>query len=356
MWAPTQILTTDQATLSSDQVATSMVSYAALFTGAREEVGTISTSKSISSRKKQYDTMVATFYDLVTDFYEYGWGQSFHFAPRWVGESFTASIARAEHFLALKLQLNAKDKVLDMGCGIGGPMRSIARFAQVEVQGVTINAYQVQVGNRYNHEMGLASQCVLTEGDFMQMPYANDTFHAAYAIESTCHAPDKTKAFAEAFRVLQPGGLFSGYEWMMIGEYDAGNAEHVRLKEGIEVGNGLPTLETPEMLTMALEAAGFEVVEHFDANAGRLDKQQVPWYHTLEGNWSLQGFRTSKLGQYCTHFMVSTLEFLKIAPKGSVRVHNMLIATAQDLVHAGQLGIMTPSYYFLARKPNTTAT
>ena len=33
------------------------------------------------------------YYDLVTDFYEYGWGKSFHFAPRVRGESFRASLA-----------------------------------------------------------------------------------------------------------------------------------------------------------------------------------------------------------------------------------------------------------------------
>ena len=32
------------------------------------------------------------YYDLVTDFYEYGWGKSFHFAPRVPGESFKASL------------------------------------------------------------------------------------------------------------------------------------------------------------------------------------------------------------------------------------------------------------------------
>ena len=40
------------------------------------------------------------YYDLVTDFYEYGRGKSFHFAPRIPGESFKESLARHERFLA----------------------------------------------------------------------------------------------------------------------------------------------------------------------------------------------------------------------------------------------------------------
>ena len=46
--------------------------------------------------------MVNDYYDLVTDFYEYGWGQSFHFAPRHKGESFEASLVRHELYLAAR--------------------------------------------------------------------------------------------------------------------------------------------------------------------------------------------------------------------------------------------------------------
>ena len=56
------------------------------------------------------------YYDLATDFYEWGWGQSFHFAPRYKGENFYASIARAEHWLALKMNIQKGQKVLDVGC------------------------------------------------------------------------------------------------------------------------------------------------------------------------------------------------------------------------------------------------
>ena len=40
--------------------------------------------------KTDYEGFNNVYYDLVTDFYEYGWGRSFHFAPRVPGESFQA--------------------------------------------------------------------------------------------------------------------------------------------------------------------------------------------------------------------------------------------------------------------------
>ena len=113
--------------------------------------------------------MVSSFYDLVTDFYEYGWGQSFHFAPRFKGEQFMESIYRAEYFLALKLGLGRASKVLDVGCGVGGPMRNIAKFTGADVTGVTINEYQVAVGNRYCAEQGVEKQCRSVQGDFQKL-------------------------------------------------------------------------------------------------------------------------------------------------------------------------------------------
>lgn len=47
----------------------------------------------------------------------------------------------------------------------------------------------------------------------------------------------------------------------MLPSYDPSDIDHVRIKEGIEVGNGLPTLVTGDKINEALEAAGFEVLE-----------------------------------------------------------------------------------------------
>lgn len=52
-----------------------------------------------------YDISRVSFYNLVTDFYEYGWGQSFHFAPRRKNETFRESIRRAEYVLASRIEV-----------------------------------------------------------------------------------------------------------------------------------------------------------------------------------------------------------------------------------------------------------
>ena len=72
-------------------------------------------------RKEIYGLMASQYYSMVTDFYEYGWGQSFHFAPRRKGETFEESLTNHERFTAQSLGLAPGMKVLDIGCGIGGP-------------------------------------------------------------------------------------------------------------------------------------------------------------------------------------------------------------------------------------------
>ncbi|KAJ9069519.1 Delta(24)-sterol C-methyltransferase [Entomophthora muscae] len=82
----------------------------------------------LAGRQENYTTLVNTYYNLSTDLYEYGWGTSFHFARMYKDEPLAQSIARHQHFLALQLQLKPGMKVLDVGCGVGGPAREMIRF------------------------------------------------------------------------------------------------------------------------------------------------------------------------------------------------------------------------------------
>jgi len=345
-----KILNNTDHTLSKNEFGESIEDYENMFSGARKSTGAITSEESIEVRKQRYNTMVNHFYNLVTDFYEWGWGQSFHFAPRFHNETFMESIKRAEYYLCSRLGMKEGMKALDVGCGVGGPMRNMAVFSGSCIEGITINQYQVNIGNKYNKSNGLDHLCKLVQGDFQHLPWPDQYFDVAYEVEATCHSPNRVDTFSGVNRVLKPGGLFAGYDWVVTKKYDPTNKDHVRIKEGIEVGNGLPTLATPEHIVECLEKSGFEVLDHFDAERGVHNANEIPWYDTLNGKMSLSGFRMTYIGRLCTHSMVWTLELIGIAPKGSTRVSALLNATAIDLVDGGKLEIFTPSYFFLARK------
>lgn len=303
----------------------------------------------VETRKSNYTKMVNDYYDLVTDFYEFGWGQSFHFAPRHKGESFDASLARHEFFLASALGLKPGMKALDVGCGIGGPMRAIARFSGANVVGVNNNDYQIKRGTKQNADAGLSDRCSFMKADFMKLPVSDKSYDAVYAIEATCHAPDKVALFSELFRVMKDGAEFAGYEWCLTPKYDAANPEHRQIKKGIEEGDALPDIWYEKDVVDALQTAGFEVIDSRDLAATA--DEATPWYLPLSGQLTLSGFKHTPLGRLATNALVRVLEAAKVAPKGSTAVSTFLNAGAKALVRGGETGIFTPCFFFHVRKP-----
>merc|ERR1711972_937904 len=132
--------------------------------------------KSAEDRNKDYANLVDSYYDLATEFYEWGWGTSFHFADRRQGETFSQSIMRHEYYLAGRLGVRKDANILDCGCGVGGPARNIARFTGANVKSVTINQFQVDRGNALSRREGIFGQVELIQADFMQLPFTENSF------------------------------------------------------------------------------------------------------------------------------------------------------------------------------------
>nr|XP_023916352.1 cycloartenol-C-24-methyltransferase-like isoform X2 [Quercus suber]POF05666.1 cycloartenol-c-24-methyltransferase [Quercus suber] len=301
-------------------------------------------------RKANYTDMVNKYYDLVTSFYEYGWGESFHFAARWKGESLRESIKRHEHFVALQLGLKPGQKVLDVGCGIGGPLREIGRFSGASITGINNNEYQITRGKELNRIAELDETCNYVKADFMKMPFSDNTFDAIFAIEATCHAPDAVDCYKEIYRVLKPGQCFAAYEWCITDSFDPLNQEHQRIKGEVELGNGLPGIRSMGQCLEALKVAGFEIIWEEDVAVN----SPLPWYLPLDKNqFSLASFQVTAFGRFITRNMVKILEFFGLAPEGSQRVQSFLEQAADALVEGGRKGIFSPMYFFLVQKPHS---
>ncbi len=291
------------------------------------------------------------YYDVATDFYEYGWGRSFHFAPRVAGESLEASIRRHEHFLAHKLELRPGMVVADLGCGIGGPLLEIARFSGAKIVGVNSNAYQLERARKLAEEAKLTHLADFLHCDFLNVNAPDESFDAVYGIEATCCAPDKESIYGEAFRLLKPGQCFAAHEWCLTDRFDADNPLHLKIKNNLLLGTGLTDLDDQPTVDHALKSVGFEILETSDLAipAG----PSIPWYQPLvTPGFSLTGLRASAMGRWMTTQSLRVLEALRVVPQGAVRVSETLNIGAEGLAEAGKLGIFTPAYFFLARKPD----
>ncbi|KAF7113493.1 hypothetical protein RHSIM_RhsimUnG0121800 [Rhododendron simsii] len=141
---------------------------------------------------------------------------------------------------------NYADMVLDVGCGIGGPLREIAQFSMTSITGLNNNEYQITRGKLLDRKAGVDKTCdyvkasistasfffffFCVSADFMKMPFPDNSFDAAYAIEATCHAPEAVGCYKEIHRVLKPGQCFAAYEWCMTNSFDPNNKEHQSIK------------------------------------------------------------------------------------------------------------------------------
>eukprot|EP00559_Dactyliosolen_fragilissimus_P002420 CAMPEP_0184862972 /NCGR_PEP_ID=MMETSP0580-20130426/8178_1 /TAXON_ID=1118495 /ORGANISM="Dactyliosolen fragilissimus" /LENGTH=394 /DNA_ID=CAMNT_0027360999 /DNA_START=20 /DNA_END=1204 /DNA_ORIENTATION=- len=325
-----------------------------------EEYNRLHASESAEERNKEYKSLVNSYYDLATLFYEWGWGQSFHFAYRYPHESFKQSILRHEYYLASKLGLSSdasKLKVLDVGCGIGGPLRNICKFTKADVTGITLNQYQVDRGNELSNadpQLG-TSKCRSVQGDFMELPFEDSSFDAAYAIEATCHAPDRVAVYSEIFRSLKPGSIFACYEWCMTDNYDPKNADHRRIKKQIEEGDGLPDICGTNDCLDAMKKSGFEIIDERDLaeddyGAGNGGK---PWMLPLLPSWNpfTQRFQFNWLGRMLTTSMLWCLETCFLAPKGTSKTQIMLQKGGMGCADGGKTKIFTPMYLMVGRVP-----
>ncbi len=296
---------------------------------------------------------VKEYYDLCGEFMLFGWGESLHFAPLAPGESLEESKIRHQRSMIAKLELRQGMTVVDIGCGVGGPMRRVAREAGVRVVGINSNEIQLDKAKSLNAEAGLdhATDCIACS--FMDMSgVEDDTFDRGYALESTCHAPDKAGAFAEIYRVLKPGALFWGQEMCLTGRFDPDDGRHRALKRDLMRGIALKDIATTDEVNRTLETAGFEVIEGRDLAVGD-GGPATPWYRPMETPYGTSESALSRFPLGRKAFMgASTLaEALRVFPKGSADVVRLMDRTANAYVAGGRTGIFTPLYCFLARKP-----
>jgi tocopherol O-methyltransferase len=153
---------------------------------------------------------VALHYDELDPAYRRIWGEHVHHGywrtGRETPDEATAALVR---LVEERLALVPGQAVCDVGCGYGATAAELATRHDVTVTGLTLSAAQARVA----HARGTPGVTIMVR-DWLDNSLGDARFDRAYAIESSEHMVDKPRFFAEAFRVLRPGGRFVVCAWL----------------------------------------------------------------------------------------------------------------------------------------------
>ncbi|MGH7393365.1 MAG: class I SAM-dependent methyltransferase, partial [Candidatus Rokuibacteriota bacterium] len=124
-------------------------------------------------------------------------------------DHFHARGLRATVELGDRLPIKADHHVLDIGCGLGGPARYFAQRFHCRVSGVDITGPFVEAANKLTTLLGMEDRVTIEHGDGHHLPCGDGRFDGAYTQHVTMNVADRTRFFAEAYRVLKPGAFFA---------------------------------------------------------------------------------------------------------------------------------------------------
>jgi MPBQ/MSBQ methyltransferase len=175
------------------------------------------------SRAYRSGTSVAEAYDRWTDdrLLERLWGEHVHLGhygdppgPRDFRGAKAAFVHELVHWSGLD-RLPPGSRVLDVGCGIGGSARILARDYGFEVLGISISPVQIERARELTPPDLPACHFAVMDALALELPDGapDQGFDAVWSVEAGPHMPDKQRYADEMLRVLKPGGALAVADW-----------------------------------------------------------------------------------------------------------------------------------------------
>jgi len=172
----------------------------------------------INARKYISSGTVASAYDAWTQdkLLERLWGEHIHLGFYSSGKKdidFRKAKVQFVHELVKWSGLDTLPKgsrILDVGCGIGGSSRILAKYYDFNVTAITISPAQVK---RARELTPIGLNCNFQVMDALDLKFEDGSFDAVWSVEAGAHMKDKTKFADEMLRILRPGGYLALADW-----------------------------------------------------------------------------------------------------------------------------------------------
>jgi SAM-dependent methyltransferase len=160
-----------------------------------------------------------------------------------------------------RLPIKSDQHILDIGCGLGGPARYIAKRFHCTLSGIDITEPFVEAANKLTTLVRMEGQVKIRHGDGQRLPYPDSHFDGAYTQHVTMNVADRRKFFAEAYRVLKPGAFFA------LTEHGLGAKGNPHYPVPWSDDGSVAYLVPPSETRTVLEETGFEHIVVEDTGA-----------------------------------------------------------------------------------------
>ncbi len=211
---------------------------------------------------------IERYYDLSEIHYRVFWdldkSNSLHYGY-WDAstKNFHEALLNINTVLSKKINITKADVVLDAGCGIGGSSVWLAKNIGCNVTGISLSNKQVNTANDRAVKNGVENIATFYQKDFTDTGFANESFSIVWAIESVCHAQDKSQFINEAFRLLNNSGRVVMADFFKKEILQGKDAEHIQLWAN---GWAVPDFSTVKQFETQLKQAGFINIKIEDAS------------------------------------------------------------------------------------------
>lgn len=172
--------------------------------------------------------------------------------------------------LAEGMELDASSRVLDIGSGLGGPARTLAETYGCHVTGVDLTRAFCEAAQTMSDWVGLGERVSFRQGDATDLPFPDNAFDAAMTIHVAMNIADKDAMYAQARRVVKPGGIFAVYDVLQ------GEGGDVLFPVPWAREPSISHLATPAEMDEHLSRAGFAMVACRDSTA-----QSCAWFEAM---------------------------------------------------------------------------
>ena len=196
-------------------------------------------------------------YDRISFFYRALWGEHIHHGYWKNGESPAEAQINLIEELAKRARIDVRGRVLDIGCGIGGSSRWLARHLDCDVLGITISPVQARMARERARAEKLEDRLSFMVMDANDLSLPAEGFDAVWIIECSEHIMHKERFMKNCARALKPGGVIALCAWLASNKTD----EHERLVQEVCDGMLCPSLATLNDYVRWMRVSGFGEIE-----------------------------------------------------------------------------------------------